>query len=217
MTRTLAVSATPTAAACLLPFPPLHTPPVTIPPNTYLCTGRGAPAAAPRRQRVPAPAAVPGAAAAAVRGGAAAGILRRGGVAALLRANALERGCGAECKPLRRRNTCLPHKGPTLSFSLIGWRGPATIAGAPAWPSMPSNPPPPFLQRVAAEEGSGFQLRLTRADAEEVAAWEAAQREQRIEAIHAAAGGPAHAGAGGQPVACAALQQHHVWEPTECA
>jgi hypothetical protein len=43
---------------------------------------------------------------------------------------------------------------------------------------------------VAAEEGPGFQLRLTRAAAEEVAAWEAAQRAQRIEAIRAAAGMP---------------------------
>ena len=41
---------------------------------------------------------------------------------------------------------------------------------------------------MAAEEGNGFQLRLTRAAPGEAEAWEAEQRQKRVEAIHTAAG-----------------------------
>ncbi|EFN53567.1 hypothetical protein CHLNCDRAFT_136728 [Chlorella variabilis] len=47
---------------------------------------------------------------------------------------------------------------------------------------------PPGFYRVAAEEGNGFQLRLTRAAPGEAEAWEAEQRQKRVEAIHTAAG-----------------------------
>ncbi|KAI3424112.1 hypothetical protein D9Q98_009473 [Chlorella vulgaris] len=47
-----------------------------------------------------------------------------------------------------------------------------------------------YVERVpnTAEGGSGFQLRLTRASAAEVEAWEAGQRQKRIDGIHTAAG-----------------------------
>jgi hypothetical protein len=47
------------------------------------------------------------------------------------------------------------------------------------------------LQRIKVEEGNGFQLRLMRASPTEVAAWEAEQRRQRLEALYDAAGAPA--------------------------
>ena len=48
--------------------------------------------------------------------------------------------------------------------------------------------PLPVVQKTNGEDGSLPFLRLTRATANEVAAWEAEQRQQRIDNIHKAAG-----------------------------
>lgn len=81
---------------------------------------------------------------------------------------------------------------------------PAAHARVGAGRLHPHARPPPIsrLQRASDENGSP-QLRLMRADAAEVAAWEAEQRLKRIAAIHEAAGtcsalpctpaGPGHA------------------------